>query len=231
MKYFKGLIHADTGTGKTHLAGTMAQVVKTFHICIDDFAEDTLATIPGDRVIRRPTTFAQLVEYHKFLATGKHDFGGWCLDSITQGIQNFRVERSGVTAGDYFKTAMPTWMEMYERWRLISKDYIALPMHGMILAMSQRELNELEPGTKENPNYVVKPFIETKLRDTIGGYLPALGYCFKQYEGGRNKYFLTFERGGIDTKLCGVSIPTMEDPTFEKIWNLIQKQNKSEEKA
>ena len=224
MDYFCGLIHGDTGAGKTVFGGSMAQVVRTLHICIDRYAEETLKTIPGDREIRSPSDFSSLVKYHRYLAAGKHNFGGWVIDSVTQGIQNFRVELTGVGANNYHKTPMLSWMELYERWRLLLKDFIALPMHGMILAMSQRELDELEPGTKEEPNYIVKPFIETKLRDVIGGYLPALGFCYKKHTGGRNHYYISFERGGIDTKLCGAKLPQMEDPTFAKVWQAIQKQ-------
>ena len=223
MKYFAGLLHGDTGSGKTRLAGTMAQQVKTLHICIDRSAPDTLDAVPGDREIRVPKDFDTLVKYHQFLVSGKHSFGGVVIDSVTQAVPNFRVELTGGSAGQYTRTQMPNWMELYERWRPLIKDYAALPMHVIFCAMSEREADELDPGTEQNPNMLIKPALETKLRNQMGGYLNALGYCYKRYQGGSNKYFITFERGGIDTKLCGASIPNMEDPTFEKVWAMIQK--------
>ncbi len=230
MDYAAWLIHGDTGTGKTSFAGSVGQGYKTLYLYNNRNTLDTLEFIPGDRTCVCIDTFKKATDMFAQLVNKKHDYKCVVIDDLTQGIPNFRVELSHSTAADYVRASQGNYMEIRDRWRMLIKDYASLPMHAIFLAMSARELDELEPGTKEAPNYVVKPAVETKLRDELGGYLNGMAFTYKRYIGGQTKHFISFERGGFDTKLhAGIKIPQMEDPTFDKVWNLIQKSTVAKE--
>lgn len=239
---FKGIIHGDTGTGKSELSKTLSYVCRTLYLCFDMSAPHVLQgrgaaphielPIQNDSIIREITSFEQIREARNWLlGKGKGVVGGVVLDSIGQGVSSRRVEVSGSNIDHIVKVKNYTWGQIKEEYRLFTDCVMRIPdLHALLIAGSRRTADSIEPGpfdpdTNQYRNYTIVPAIETGLRDEIGYYCTDMGYCYKAGSRSDVHYFITFSRVGIDTKLTGPNkIIDMENPTFEKILAVINKE-------
>ena len=239
MQYFKGLIFGDTGTGKTWFGGTLSALGKVAYLHADLSSPDTLALVPGERVLRFISTPDDAARALKALRS-KPEYAGAVFDGMTGFIQNTRDSLTGSRIDAVIRATQPMWGDVKEIARLFIKDFVALPMHIMLIALAQRDLDFLEPYKLDAmgeiardkhgepyPQYQVLPSLETKLRHEIGGQLNAVGYTFTRSRLKGVEYHLSFQKAGVDTKLCGCSIPDMVDPTFEKVWQIISKKEET----
>ncbi len=232
---FKGLIHGDTGTGKTELSKTLSYVCRTLYLCFDMSAPYVLRgrgaaphielPIQNDSVIMEITSFDEMKKVrNRLLAKDHAGFGGVSIDSIGQGVSSRRVEYTKTDIDNIPILKNYHWGHFKEEWRLLWDCIMRIPdVHALGIAGSRRVPDSIEPGpqdpdTKQFKNFVVVPSIETGLRDEIGYYCMDMGYCYKDGSGSDQHYFISFGKAGVDTKITGPNkIPSMENPTFEKI--------------
>jgi len=207
----------------------VAEVVKTIHLCFDEFASDTLEGMPGDRKVIQIENYAELRMVRDDIKRDK-TVGAVCLDGLTQAIQNHRADMSGSTADKYVDGNIPLWTRTKNLWRMTIADFAHLPVHVLLACISRTEddvrLVAQRGGGGDPERGEIKrvvPNLETNLRHEIGGYLNGKGYMWKESNGRLLTHHLSFYLPNIDTKLCHptITIKDMVDPTFEKVWKRI----------
>lgn len=226
-RYFKGLIFAPPGHGKTHLLGTAQEDERTYPMAFLnwDSGEDTLAGLDIDVFdIETPEDFDSA--YDQIKRSGKYRSTG--IDSITETQINslFHILDMDRNRADPDLLAQQDWgIVLIQMRRIVRKFMKALPMHTFMTALSD-ETSIKGQGTVKIPK------VQGSFVDELPGIPNIVAYLAKQdvepdeaHPNGEQQVLLLHSYAKYLIKArtpWGTTVPSeIEDPTVTKLLDVL----------
>jgi hypothetical protein len=226
VPYLNLLVYAETGVGKTRLAGSAAEVEGMYPVLACDTEGGTLTLRQFPEEIRKRieiVKYKDRKEIEKLYNELAMDTSGYyktvLLDSATeiQDMDMIAIMKDVVKRDPDRDIDVPSqreWGVSRSHMRKIIRAYRDLPMHTIITALV---IEDKEEGRK--PRYY--PSLPGKLKSEIGGFVDIVGYMYKNDDQKRTIQFEGTQRV-IAKDRTGTLGGFMIDPDMSKIMHSIQ---------
>jgi len=189
------LVYADSGTGKTVLAGSADDVPamrKVIVVDVEGGTESLRRTYPNCDVVRAPSWRAMQEVYNE-LHRGGHGYSTVVVDSLTE-VQKFNMYNimtdlvaKKTDEGKEVDPDIPSvreWGKNIEQMRKYIRAMRDLPMHTIFTALLRTDKDEKTGAT------TLKPMLSGKLADEVAAFLDVVGFYYVKeivQEGGENE--------------------------------------------
>jgi len=228
--YLNILVYADSGTGKTTLAGSASEVEAMYPVLVVDIeggTESLRHTYPNVDVVR-VRTWNEMQQLYDTLHAGDHPYKTVVLDSLTE-IQKFSMYQ---IMEDLLKNnpdrdpdipSMREWGKNIEQIRRFVRAFRDLDMHTIFTALVRIDKNT-RTGLETR-----KPMLSGKLADEVAAFLDIVVYyytkeVFKEGADESDTLRLMLTRKTEDTvaKDRSGNLPMIvEEPTMSTLFGLM----------
>lgn len=228
FKKLKCLFYGPSGVGKTVLGGSMSVVPAlgpSLGIDIEG-GMTSLAAFGYDSIdLTRVNAFTSsdesFMKVYQFLCGPDNIYASAILDSITE-LQAMVVDESLKEAGKK-QPDLAVWNLVTGKMRKAIRRIRDLPMHVVTTAL-ERQVKDEGTGVM-----VRQPSLNGKMSEELPGYFDIVARIDTK-RGKEGKLIRVAHFEGDDTfrakDRTGALGRTMEDPTMDKIWNLIREKHK-----
>jgi hypothetical protein len=228
--YLNILVYADSGTGKTTLAGSASEVEDMYPVLVVDIeggTESLRHTYPNVDVVR-VRTWNEMQLLYDTLQSGDHPYKTVVLDSLTE-IQKFSMYQ---IMEDLIKSnpdrdpdipSMREWGKNIEQLRRFVRAFRDLDMHTIFTALVRVDKN---PRTGLETR---KPMLSGKLADEVAAFLDIVVYYYTKEifregadESDTVRLMLTRKTEDTVAKDRSGNLPMIvEEPTMSALFDLM----------
>jgi hypothetical protein len=173
----------------------------------------------------RVRSWAEMQQVYEALFDGKHDYTTVVVDSLTE-VQKMSMDaimRKLIEEFEERSVDVPglrEWGINQEQTRKFVRAFRDLPMNTIFTALVKQDKNPRTGAMKR------KPSLSGKLADEVSGFLDIVAYLYaKEIDGENKRILLCGQTEDTVAKDRSNKLPmTIEDPTMESIWQILNKE-------
>jgi hypothetical protein len=225
--YMNCMIYGDSGTGKTHLAGSADAVPELRPVLMIDFEGGTESLVRHYPEVQqvRVETWTEMQAVYDELHRGQHGFQTVILDSLTE-IQKFNMynimEELATKRPDLDQDVpgMREWGKNLEQMRKFVRGFRDLKMNTIFTALKKEDRNE------KTGMVTTLPSLSGKLAGEVAAFLDIVAYYYVKRVGSGEeavdkRLLLTKKTETVVAKDRTGTLPLiLEDPDMKMMWDL-----------
>lgn len=230
FRKLKILIYGPSGTGKTILVGSAAAVPVLCPVlgtdieggmtslASYDYGEDTIDLTDVNSFTEGAESYMRV---HKYLTSKENTYATAIMDSATE-LQQMVLDECLIEARKK-EPDLHIWNRVTSKMRKAVRQIRDLPIHVLVTAL-ERQVKDETKGIM-----VRQPALQGKISEEMPGFFDIVGKMeIKKNKAGEVVRILHFESDGsfVAKDRTGALGKKMENPTMEKIWNLIREKHK-----
>ena len=220
IKYFNTLIYAESGTGKTVLAGSAQRVPDMAPVLLIDIEGGTMSLedFYPDVPVVRVNSWTGLQKVYDRLYSGKEEYKTVIVDSLTE-AQKFSMQeimRKSVREDPTIDPDVPRmrdWGKNIEQMRRFTRAMRDLPMNVIFTALATVDKDD------NTGKQITRPSFNGKLGAEIPAFMDTVLYMYiKEFNGGQQRLLLSKKTARHLAKDRSNRLPAViEEPTMELI--------------